>query len=74
MSVRVFACYLCGKDVDTDITPGRRCKYCGSARWFVVRHLTLRQSVRYWRDTGIWVCNQGGWLDRLAKHFNRTGE
>ena len=53
--VDLLRCDTCRRGLDTSLTSGKMCEYCGGCQWnTAIGHLTLLEQVRLYRYTGYW--------------------
>ena len=51
----IYRCFVCGKGLDTTVGAQRgSCPECGANRWMHAGQLHWYESVKLWRETGVW--------------------
>jgi len=52
--VGIYRCNRCGKGLHSDSIVIEACPACGSGRWTNATRLSWYESIKMWRETGIW--------------------
>ena len=50
----IYRCNRCGKGLHSDSIVIEACPACGSGRWTNATRLSGYESIKMWRETGIW--------------------
>lgn len=65
--IDLLRCKECRKGLDTSLSSGKACPVCGGRQWTNrVGRLSLWETFRLWRETGVVFTMENSWLERIT--------